>query len=74
MPRAMSRASKDEVEDQRVLRYLSMRGGKVTVSMWEILICKLALNNVAPPSLKPAPKERGVILALKDSVCVCISF
>ena len=42
--------------------------------MWEILICKLALNNVAPPSLKSAPNERGVNLALalslKNSICV----
>ena len=43
--------------------------------MWaEILICKLALNDVAPPSLKSAPKERGVNLALaltlKGSICV----
>ena len=38
------------------------------------MICKLALNDVAPPSLKSAPKERGVNLALaltlKGSICV----
>lgn len=42
--------------------------------MWEILICKLALKNVAPPSLKSAPTERGVnfalALTLKNSICV----
>ena len=62
--------SENEIKSSRTLRCLQMRDEKVTTFECgnNLLICKLALMNVAPPSLNYALNCRRVIFAYVSEI------